>query len=176
MTKFMRRVLFGPFRRRGVPSDNRAVRGSRIYLAARFARREELREIAEELAKAGARVTSRWLDESPLRDWELGNARAATLAEMDFGDLRSADVCIAFTEGGEGPSGRGGRHAELGIALALNLRVIVVGPREHVFHCLPAVEQYPDWERARQALAGPIAAQPPSIVAHKPDQQLALLR
>lgn len=175
MTNSIRHGLFGLFRRTHATGDNRDVHGSRIYLAARFARREELRAIAEELRAAGASVTSRWLNQSPLGDSELGSARAATLAEMDFGDLRSADVCIAFTESGDGSNGRGGRHAELGIALALNLRVIVVGPREHVFHCLPAVEQFPDWEEARQALVGPITGQP-SIVAHPLDQQLAVLR
>lgn len=75
------------------------------------------------------------------------------MASMDFEDLARSDMCIAFTEA-EGARGRGGRHTELGIALGLGLRVILVGPREHVFHCLPGVEQYADWPGARRALVG----------------------
>ena len=46
-------------------------------------------------------------------------------------------------------STRGGRHAEFGIALALGKRVIVIGPRENVFHALPAVERYESWAAFR---------------------------
>jgi hypothetical protein len=34
----------------------------------------------------------------------------------------------------------------------LKKRVVVVGPREHVFHCLPLVEHYSSWAEARLAL------------------------
>jgi hypothetical protein len=77
---------------------------------------------------------------------------------MDFADVTRSHLCIAFTEPGGTLSGRGGRHTELGIALALNMRVIVVGPREHILHCLPEVEQYDSWEGAREALLGTTAA------------------
>jgi hypothetical protein len=78
---------------------------------------------------------------------------------MDFDDVREADVCIAFTEPADGPQGRGGRHTELGIALALGQRVIIVGPREHVFHCLPDVERYERWPEARDRLLAADASQ-----------------
>jgi nucleoside 2-deoxyribosyltransferase len=134
------------------PRHNQPVRGARVYLAARFARQPELRDIAEELHCAGAEVTSRWLgSERSLEQFELtGDGRSAELARMDIDDLKAAEICIAFTENGDGPSGRGGRHTELGIALALNLRVVLIGPREHVFHCLPTVERYASWQEARQ--------------------------
>jgi hypothetical protein len=39
-------------------------------------------------------------------------------------------------------------------------RCIVVGHRENVFHHLPFVEFYPDWDTAKQALN--LATMPPS--------------
>lgn len=137
------------------PDTRTDDRAARVYLAARFARQAELREVAAELRAAGVEVTSRWLgSERALRSEDLdAHGRAAQLAQMDFEDLTSANVCIAFTEDSRAPTGRGGRHTELGIALALGMRVILVGPREHVFHCLPSVEHYPDWEAARVGLA-----------------------
>ena len=49
---------------------------------------------------------------------------------------------------GETPrnNSRGGHLVEFGVALALGLRVMVVGPRATVFHCLPAVEVFDTWQ------------------------------
>jgi nucleoside 2-deoxyribosyltransferase len=126
-----------------------------VYIAGRYARRTELASVVAELERAGATITSRWLfaESRPVVSHELHpDARARSLAEMDLQDLRKADVCLAFTEPAEAPQGRGGRHTEFGVALALGARVIVVGPREHVFHCLATVEQFDDWPTARRSL------------------------
>lgn len=128
---------------------------ARVYLASRFARREELRAIAKELENEGFVVTSRWLD-SPTSlagsDLDPGG-RGAELALMDLEDLRRSDICVAFTEEAEHPRpGRGGRHTELGIAIALGIEVVLVGPREHVFHTLPIIRQFSDWPSACRAL------------------------
>lgn len=114
-----------------------------------------MKSVARELARHGYEVTSRWLtSEDALAPAELdGSGRAADLALMDLEDVRRAGICIAFTEPPhETKPGRGGRHTELGIALALGLRVVLVGPREHVFHCLPEIEQFATWDEARAAL------------------------
>lgn len=110
--------------------------------------------IAEELAGAGVVVTSRWLHSpAPVSQCDLDGGSAAFLAKMDLEDLRSSDLCIAFTEPPDSMAkGRGGRHVELGIALGLGLDVMVVGPREHVFHALDSIAWAPSWERVRQSL------------------------
>jgi hypothetical protein len=131
------------------------LKGTGIYIAGRFGRRDELGDVARELESAGATVTSRWLfdDGGPLENAQLRpDGRGRRMAEMDLEDVRAADICLAFTERPDEAQGRGGRHTELGIALALGRRVIVVGPREQVFHCLPTVEHFPNWEIARRAL------------------------
>lgn len=131
-----------------------AARGS-VYFAACFSRQTELLGYAAELHERGFLVRSRWLDSpTKLRADELHRGgRGAEVARMDLEDLRGADVCIAFTETIDASErGRGGRHTELGIALGLGQLVLIVGPREHVFHCLPDVVHHPDWRSARSWL------------------------
>jgi hypothetical protein len=48
---------------------------------------------------------------------------------------------------------RGGRHVELGLALCDGQRTIVVGHRENVFHWLPQIEFYNDWDECLHELA-----------------------
>jgi hypothetical protein len=66
----------------------------------------------------------------------------------------AADVLMAFTEfPGQTPGrARGGRHVEFGIAFAKEKRLMIVGPRENIFHWLPSVEVYPDFEQAKGAI------------------------
>lgn len=148
----------------------------KYYLAARYSRREELLRYAWHLEELGHEVTSRWIrgeHEMP----EIGDAdttdeafntvtdeRRAEIGKRfaleDLDDLMKAECLIAFTEqpGQTKGRGRGGRHVELGFALALlSLRVsdsergqwmnqvVVIGPRENVFCCLDGVFHFPDW-------------------------------
>lgn len=63
-------------------------------------------------------------------------------------DLESAGLVIAFTEPPGTAYARGGRHVEYGVAVANDLPVLIVGPRENVFHCLPATPAFPTWAEA----------------------------
>jgi len=128
----------------------------RYYFAGAYARRAELARRADEMEAAGigAEVHSRWLTD-PQEAADAGFsadhltdagrvARAWQFAERDLIDLTSCEAIVSFT--GEGA--RGGRHVEHGVALDMRIgshprmRLIVVGPREHVFHCHPMTEQY----------------------------------
>src|SRR5207253_872573 len=73
-------------------AHNRDVRGTRVYLAARFARQAELRRVANELRAAGAEISARWLfSPAPLDHAELAaSGRGAEMAIMDLADLRSS--------------------------------------------------------------------------------------
>jgi hypothetical protein len=66
-------------------------------------------------------------------------------AMEDYADLLKADCTISLMETPRNNS-RGGRHVEFGIAVALGHRLMVVGPRETVFHHLPEVEHFDTWE------------------------------
>ena len=124
------------------------MRLTRIYLAGRYSRREELAGYAEELDRAGFSVRCSWLS------GDHDNTPDAHCAEIDWSEVSSADVVISFTEP-PGPAqgrGRGGRHVEFGAALAMRKVCIVVGHRGNVFHYLPEIEIYPTWPEALASL------------------------
>jgi hypothetical protein len=130
------------------------------YLAARYQRREELCVYAQVLRSNGHIVRSRWLLgghqlhagasqlDSPsgfVNDTDGITMQAQPFAVDDLEDIQNSNVVISFTEKPDS-GGRGGRHVEFGIALALGKKLIIIGPRENVFHCLPKVEQYTSWD------------------------------
>jgi hypothetical protein len=118
--------------------------GPRLYLASRWSRRAEMQSHAAELEALGlARVEAAWLREP--HDWDGESEPAArSLALDDYRDLSAADAVIAFTEA-PGGCRRGGRHVELGLALGLGRRVIIVGPIENVFCAMPGIIRFERW-------------------------------
>ena len=96
-----------------------------------------------ELLSIGDTVTSRWLDFRKMRSWSFGIAR------QDCEDLIAADAVVTFTEIPNTILATGGRHVEFGLALAQGKRVIIVGPRENVFHyLLPGSQIFATWNKA----------------------------
>ncbi len=144
----------------------------RIYLAARYSRREELCRYRDQLRSMGHEVQARWLDGkhqvaddgTPIGDHgealvEAGGDAAAILrakfAQDDYEDVADSDVVINFTEPSRSRVSRGGRHVEYGVALALNKIILVVGHRENIFHWLPRVEFYATPAAAFSSLGDP---------------------
>jgi len=137
----------------------------RIYLAARYSRRQELSEYATQLRDLGHIVTSTWIDghheasspHGPRAEQLADGAERRGWALEDWADLARSDALICFTEQA-GPTVlyarvSGGRHVELGIALAWELDVMIVGPRENLYHWLPEVMAYPTWDDALRSIA-----------------------
>ncbi len=103
-----------------------------IYLSSRYARAPELNEYRKQLEAAGHECTSRWLDGGT---FENNHENAVT----DIVDVLRADAIVNFTD----PSvefspypyaARGGRHVEFGLAMGVGMHLLIVGPRENVFH------------------------------------------
>lgn len=131
---------------------------STYYFAARYSRHPEMRAYRDELESAipGAKVVARWIDchNEELEQSYTPEALNADPAACwrhgadDLADLHLSDVIVSFT--GNGGGGKGGRHIEHGYAMAREHwtgapRVVIVGPRENIFHCHPDTEVYPDW-------------------------------
>jgi len=142
----------------------------KIYLAARYSRREELAQYRIELQELGHIVQARWLDgehqlsndgtpigESGEALVEVGQPECAAklrtkFALDDWEDVNAAELVISFTEAPRSKPNRGGRHVEYGIALANKVRIIVIGHRENIFHWLPVVEFFETWNEAKANL------------------------
>lgn len=142
----------------------------KIYLAARYSRREELCGYRQQLRDIGHDVQARWLDgKHQLSDagTPIGDNGEALVEGVDDGstqvqnaalrskfalddwlDVTVADLVISFTEPPRSSASRGGRHVEFGVALQKGARVIVVGYRENIFHWLPNVEFCTTWPEA----------------------------
>lgn len=115
--------------------ETNAGTGTTVYLAARYGRRAELAAVAHALRVIGFDVVSRWVFGAH------ESTEDVTSALEDIQDLERAEIVVSFTEGERAPGrARGGRHVEFGFGLARGKRLIVVGPRENVFHHLPGVE------------------------------------
>lgn len=139
----------------------------RIYLAARYSRREELCEYRRQLQSLGYEVQARWLDGKhqiadngiPIADdgealveSDGSSIQAAELrakfAQDDWEDVTNVELVINFAEAPRSSSSRGGRHVEFGIALAMRKTVWVIGHRENIFHYLPEVIFFGTWSEA----------------------------
>lgn len=125
----------------------------RIYLAARYSRHVELQGYAQQLRDLGHTITSRWINGGHQID-DRGLSTEAEAEERtrfaieDREDVYAANCIISFTEQPRSNNSRGGRHVELGIGIGRSMKLLVVGHRENVFHCLPEVAFFPSWEEA----------------------------
>lgn len=117
----------------------RAALAPTVYLAAAFRRQDEMRQHAALLGAYGYRVTARWLTALEDAPDDLDGQRTAAIQCLE--DVAAADVVIAFSEPRGSGYWTGGRHVELGYALALGKRVFLLGPHENVFHAAPSVER-----------------------------------
>lgn len=119
----------------------------KIYLAAPFAARELTLGLASQLTSEGNECTSSWLlSTRPITDKALGpsldtsddDVVAHALGDLD--DVRRADVLIHLSASWvleQGVEDRrlhtGGRHVEIGFALALGRPVVSLGEPENIF-------------------------------------------
>lgn len=136
---------------------------SKIYLAASFSRMDEMREHRTVLEADGHTVVSRWLDETHGKHsvfWDQNDANTANacaaFAERDLADLENAEILVFFANDPLVPWVGGGRHVELGYALALNKEVYLIGEREHVFTYLPDVIKVRDLDDVRLHLGAEV--------------------
>lgn len=109
----------------------------RIYIAGRFSRQLEFREVAKRLTEMGHEVTSSWLDESVLLNHSMHDitpAYSAKAAQHDLQDIDYADAVLFYAEDPLVGTPRGGRHVEFGYALAKGKLIFVIGPKENIFH------------------------------------------
>jgi hypothetical protein len=130
----------------------------KVYLAARYSQKDEMNIYAEDLRKMGYTVTASWIAEPHAPGTKLDEIPKAKLWEYQLQDLRDideADGLIFFSQDPTTPTVRGGRHVEFGYALAQRKPILVVGPRENIFHYNINVTQVDSWLEALNLLRRP---------------------
>lgn len=115
-----------------------------IYLSASMTRRAEINGYARELTALGDRVMSTWHNgDEATNDDTLTDAECWTIANRDMIELDRSDHLILFGDPVGEYAGRGGKWVEMGIALALEATVTIIGHRENVFARMPGIGHYP---------------------------------
>lgn len=129
----------------------------KIYLAARYSRYPEMQNYKKILEDLGYTVTSRWIDGhhnivNGVSE-EAAEIKRIQLAFEDLNDLLSSQCLICFTEIPRTTNTRGGRHVEFGIALAMRMSIIIIGPKETIFHTLPSIPKFNTFSDFMSSLA-----------------------
>lgn len=124
----------------------------KIYIAARYSRKDEVARLAGLMRKVGVTVVSTWHDEAesqiPETSFDANREHFLEMANRDLSELDTAESIVFFSESPTVGVPRGGRHVEFGYFLKMKravpqLRITVIGPTENLFHTL-IDEQYPD--------------------------------
>ena len=131
------------------------IKKTKIYLAAGFSRKEEIKKYAAELTALGFEITSSWLYERISPSTELHQVTRRYLrehAQRDLTDIQKADALVLFTQSPTKPFVRGGRMHEAGYAMGLKKPLYLCGPRENIFHYLPGVYHCETWVVLKEKL------------------------
>lgn len=108
----------------------------KIYIAASYPRKAEALDVAAKMKAMGYCVVSSWLYENEGYHGEDIDVRMRASARRDLQEIQECDMLVSLV--GDDQT-HGGRHSELGVALALGKIVIIIGAREQVFHWHSAV-------------------------------------
>ncbi len=131
----------------------------RVYLAAPYQMKEAINVRAAELRALGFEVTSQWLEETHkagIQMHELTHEDHQYYALRDVADLADAGVFVLQPDATETIK-RQGRTVEFGMAIGIGLYrpypIFVIGKGEdNIFHHMPQVTHYPDWDATKAAL------------------------
>jgi hypothetical protein len=133
----------------------------KIYLAAAWGRREEMKAVATELeAMDGIEITSRWLQERKrIIPGSHTDAFRSRRAQEDVADVRRADVLVRFTDDLSKPTvpsrlATGSRMFEMGVAYERKMPVVVVGGFQPIFDYLPKIVHVRTLDELRVYLSG----------------------
>jgi hypothetical protein len=113
----------------------------RFYIAADSHLWEEVKKLRDELVlNLNLACTARWIDVELEAFYPITEAELETAAMGNFNDIDRAHFLIVYNPVSRHKSGTGGRHVELGYALARYKAVFYVGEKlENVFHRHPGV-------------------------------------
>lgn len=132
----------------------RYVTNYRFYICARFGRQEEARLLSGKLRMLGHTITSTWIHQVELEMYENNHRERERAAVKDVGEVLESEALVYLSEAEENTWGRGGRHVEFGIALGIEIPILVIGPKENLFHYCPGILHFATQDDFIRALKG----------------------
>ena len=106
----------------------------KIYVASHD--QAEAKKIASELMRAGHVITSTWLDQPFLQTTDHTEDECREIALRDCEEIRRSDALVLLSQEDECP---GGKFVEVGIALGLLKKIVVIGHRENMLMWHPSI-------------------------------------
>lgn len=103
----------------------------KVYIAAPYPERNLAIAVMRALEAKDVEVTSSWL--------KIVEQNDSPTAQKDLADVAACDVLLAINPPAWANAGTGGRHVELGYAIALNKKIVLAGDRTNIFHYLDHV-------------------------------------
>lgn len=97
----------------------------KFYIATKLERAADHQEMRKQLEALGHEITYDWTTHGSVKN--EGEQRIREVARAEFQGIKDADFVIVLLPGGRGT------HCEIGIALGLGKRVIIVADPEHGF-------------------------------------------
>jgi nucleoside 2-deoxyribosyltransferase len=119
----------------------------KVYVAARWDDRPDAVLIKTFLEENHVLVTSTWLTDHDNQSMDALKARGPQLvvkesrerAVKDFEDIDRADCFLQYSPRKGFKQGTGGKHVEMGYAMARGKSIFIMGERENIFHYHPTV-------------------------------------
>lgn len=124
----------------------------KVYIAARFDRKDEVKELQTQLQAAGHTITGDWTVHESIGAHVRKQELARQYAVEDAEAVRSAEIVIVLIEDYKST----GSHIELGIAIGANVpEIYLVGNTsvEHMFYYHPKVKRLADTQALLSLLA-----------------------
>jgi len=111
--------------------DINIQRKMKIYIAASYPRYNEAQELGKKLEELEFEVVSYWHQgKEKIADYQSG--------QRAIRDLSAVQQCDLFIELIGDEKSKGGRHCELGLAIAWNKKIILIGEKDNcIFTHLP---------------------------------------
>jgi len=109
-----------------------------VYIAAPYPEQARARALAQLFASHGITPACRWIDS--------GEQDSDKWARFCLEDVAAADLFVAVNPKEWAETGTGGRHVELGCAIALGKPIVLVGPASNLFHRLATVVRVDEHE------------------------------
>lgn len=117
----------------------------KAYIASRLSRKDEMQEIADRLRIVDIENISSWVtgahDYVGVPDDRIPVADQANFAQEDLREIRQADMFLVFTDKPGRGGSRGGKHVEMGFALAIGKPIVIIGPLENIFYSWASVQK-----------------------------------
>jgi len=110
-----------------------------------------MKKVADELRGKGIQVTSTWMEEPHAPNTQMSEVAPELITEYAYRnllELSQANLMVFFSVDPTVATLRGGHHVEFGYALGIRKPIVVVGPKENIFHNLSDVRHFETWPDA----------------------------